>query len=178
MLIYLSLIESDEKKEKFEIIYNEYRNLMYYAANRILENPQDAEDAVHQAFLKIIEILDKISVAKCPQTRGLVVTIVERKAIDLYRRRKRITFQRFEETYFGSVPLSESDAIANGAVLAQAIASLPDTYRQVILLRYDDGFSNREIASILGMSDANVKKIIQRAKAKLQQTLEEMGECI
>lgn len=58
MLIYLAAINSDEDKTKFELIYRQYRNLMYYVANQILHNICDAEDVVHQAFLKIIEILD------------------------------------------------------------------------------------------------------------------------
>ena len=61
MLIYLAAISSDEDKSKFELIYRQYRNLMYYAANQILHNSSDAEDVVHQAFLKIVEILDTIS---------------------------------------------------------------------------------------------------------------------
>lgn len=85
MLFYLSLIDTNEEKSKFERIYEAYRNLMYYAASRILGDTRDSEDVVHQAFLKIIEILDKIPAAVCPQTHSLVVTIVERKAIDLYR---------------------------------------------------------------------------------------------
>ena len=60
MLIYLCAIEGQDEKQKFEIIYEEYKNLMFYVANRILEDTQDSEDIVHQAFLKIIEIIDQI----------------------------------------------------------------------------------------------------------------------
>ena len=68
MLIYLAAISSDEDKSKFELIYRQYRNLMYYAANQILHNSSDAEDVVHQAFLKIVEILDTISEIKSHKT--------------------------------------------------------------------------------------------------------------
>lgn len=54
MLIYLSLIEEDAEREKFEILYDAYRNLMFYLANEILGDTQDSEDVVHQSFLKII----------------------------------------------------------------------------------------------------------------------------
>ena len=50
MLIYLCAIEGQDEKQKFEIIYEEYKNLMFYVANRILEDTQDSEDIVHQAF--------------------------------------------------------------------------------------------------------------------------------
>lgn len=74
MLIYLSLIEEDAEREKFEMLYDAYRNLMFYLANEILGDTQDSEDVVHQSLIKIIEILDKISQPRCPQTRALVVT--------------------------------------------------------------------------------------------------------
>lgn len=59
MLIYLSLIEEDAEREKFEMLYDAYRNLMFFLANEILGDTQDSEDVVHQSFLKIIGILDK-----------------------------------------------------------------------------------------------------------------------
>lgn len=89
MFLYLAMLDSDADKSKFEILYTEYKNLMYYTANRILQNRCDAEDVVHQAFLKIIEILDTISTPRCHKTKALIVTITERKAIDLYREKQR-----------------------------------------------------------------------------------------
>ena len=57
MLIYLAMIESDEDKSKFEIIYNSYKKLMLYQANTILGDTNDTEDVVHKSFLKIIKII-------------------------------------------------------------------------------------------------------------------------
>lgn len=72
MLIYLAMIDSPEGKIKFEIIYEQYKNLMFYTANKILGDTRDSEDIVHDAFLKIIEIIDNIDDPKCPQTRSLM----------------------------------------------------------------------------------------------------------
>ena len=60
MLIYLAMIDSDADKSKFEIIYNSYKNLMLYQANKILGDTNDTEDVVHESFLKIIKIIDEI----------------------------------------------------------------------------------------------------------------------
>ena len=60
MMIYLQMIDSPEDRSKFEQIYMEYRSMMFHIANRILTNEQDAEDAVHEAFLKIAENIAKI----------------------------------------------------------------------------------------------------------------------
>lgn len=175
MLIYLTMIESDDNRSKFEIIYREYRDLMLYIANRILGDTRDSEDVVHQAFLKIVDILEKIDEPKCHKTRALVVTIVERTAIDLYRRRRREKAVPLDEEYVNVPDTAQIDAAADRADLAVAIASLPTRYREVLLLRFDSGFSNREIAGVLSMSEENVRKTIQRAKEKLGRMLEEGG---
>lgn len=88
MFIYLAMIDSPEEKLKFEIIYERYKGLMFYTANSVLGDTRDSEDIVHDAFFKIIEIIDEIDDPKSPQTRYLIVTITENKAIDLYRKRK------------------------------------------------------------------------------------------
>ena len=63
MIIYLQMIESDEDKSKFEQLYIMYKGLMFHVAMKILKNEFDAEDAVHQAFLSLIENLKKIAAA-------------------------------------------------------------------------------------------------------------------
>jgi len=89
--IYLSIIDSEQDKNKFEILYTTYRKLMFYVANRILKDQYLAEDAVHQAFIKIIENLDKIEDVHCHKTKSYIVIIVRNNAINMYNRRKRNT---------------------------------------------------------------------------------------
>ena len=62
MLIYMAMIDSPNDRDKFERIYHKYRFLMLNVAKKILTNHHDAEDAVHQAFISIIENIDKISI--------------------------------------------------------------------------------------------------------------------
>ena len=59
MLLYLSMLETPEERDLFEEIYTEYMQLMYKVAFRILRNESDSEDAVHQAFLSVIENFNK-----------------------------------------------------------------------------------------------------------------------
>ena len=169
MLIYLAMIDSPEEKIKFEIIYEQYKNLMFYTANKILGDTRDSEDIVHDAFLKIIEIIDSIDDPKRPQTRSL---ITENRAIDLYRRRRSKTVVSFEEEYIGVPNQSVIEQIEDGELLSKAIASLPGKYREVLLMKYARGYSMDEIAEILSMSKENVKKTIQRARKKLSDYLE------
>ena len=101
MTLYLQMLPSPSEKDKFEQIYTLYRGLMFYIARRILPGEADAEDAVHQAFVSIIENLKKNSEVRCPKTRSYVVIITERKAIDILRSRSRLSPEAFEESTRG-----------------------------------------------------------------------------
>lgn len=67
MIVYLQMIEGEEGKRQFAALYETYRGLMFYTANNILHNAQDAEDAVHQAFISLAENFSKIKTIECPQ---------------------------------------------------------------------------------------------------------------
>ena len=170
MILYLQMIDSSEDRSKFEQIYIEYRELMFYVANRILDNDQDAEDAVHEAFVNVAENIQKIGEPKCPKTKGFVVTVVENKAIDLYRKRKRRQIVELTEEIRGFSPVYEGQN-----ALTACILKLPARYREVILLRYHQGYSVKEVASILGISFAAASKLDQRAKNKLKDLYEKEG---
>ena len=98
---YLQAIESGEDKSKFERIYYRYRKLMFHVAMKILHNDADAEDAVHQAFVSALENLNKIGVPELPETRCYVVTITERKAIDILRAKEKVVPLDYDETAQG-----------------------------------------------------------------------------
>ena len=174
MLIYLAMIEGPEERSKFEQIYEKYRALMFYRAKQILGDDRDAEDAVHEAFVRIANHIEKISDPECPKTRALVVIIVERISINEYNRKKRR----------GSLPLAEEllpgedrmEALEEGSAVARAIAALPPRYREVLLLKYYNGYSAREIAGFLSATPDAVTQTLHRARKKLAEILDERGE--
>lgn len=89
VLSYLSSIETEAEKSKFVQVYEAYQGLMFHTAFRLLRQPEDAEDAVHEAFLYLAKNIGKISEAVSPKTKAYVVLIVESRAIDQLRRRQR-----------------------------------------------------------------------------------------
>ena len=171
MLLFTQVLETAEDRSKVEEIFHTYGNLMFHVANKILNNDHDAEDAVQQAMFAIYQNLEKISQIKCPQTRSFIVTIVERKAIDLYRAKQRNAVVPFEEEFINVPAASVVDAAAERTDLAKAMAMLPTRYRELLILKYDSGYLEREIAVMCSMTEANVKKTIQRAKKKLESIL-------
>lgn len=168
MLIYALTIVKPDDRPKLERLYLEYRSVMFCAANEILHNEHEAEDAVQQAFMKIAENLDKVPDELSNKTKAFVVTIAENTAIDRYRKLKR----------HGDCELCEEACgiEANSAdELVSCILKLPARYRQFILLKYYHGYSTREIAKLLGMSSAAASKTAQRAKQRLEQLCREAG---
>ena len=143
---------------------------MFYVARQILHNQQDAEDAVHQAFVSIIENLEKIVQIDCPKTRSYIVIITERKAIDLARGRDKVVPLEPAEKESGiDFPLPGDGG------LADAMARLPARYREILLLHYDSGYSAEELARMLQMRRATVQKLLWRAKTALQAILDREG---
>ena len=171
MIMYLQMLETSEEKIRFEELVHTYKNLMFYVAKQILNNDYDAEDAVQQAFFAILKNFEKISEIKCPKTRSFVVTVVERKAIDLYRSKNRNAAVSFGEEFI-NIPACTEDVVSDRMDLAMALAMLPTRYRELLLLKYDSGYSEQEIAAMFSMTTANVKKTIHRAKKKLETLLE------
>ena len=166
---------SAEQRKTLTLIYELEYKQMYKMAYAVLRNRHDAEDAVQQAFFAIAKNFEKISEIKCPQTRSFIVTIVERKAIDIYRAKNRGGVVAFDEEFINVPHTAEADSIAARADLANAMAMLPARYRELLLLKYDSGYSEQEIAEMCAMTKANVKKTIHRAKKKLEAILDGKG---
>lgn len=139
---------------------------MLYVAMGVLHDGPDAEDAVHQAFLSVLENLEKLPEVESPKTQAYVVTVTERKAIDILR----------EEKNYAGV---EVDALgrefpAPGAGgLEEALERLPARYREVMLLRYQQGYDTKEMAQMMGIKRESVEKLLWRAKSRLKRIMEE-----
>ncbi len=170
MLLYLQSIETDQDRAKFEQLYLGYRDLMFHLAQGILHNDRDAEDAVHNAFLYLVGHMDRIEDPKCPKTKSYIVTIIESKAIDIYRRKKRHTQVPLEDAQLGWEP-----DMSRAGIVARCLAQLPKRYRQVLLLKYSHGYTDRELAQLLHITPANASKLVYRAKQKLDAICQKEG---
>ena len=171
MLIYLQAIETPSERARFQEMYLTYRGLMYRVAYQILKNRQDAEDAVHQSFVKLAEQVERLPDGPGQRMRNLAVTVAERKAIDLWRRR-----QRHPQVDLDEVPLSYSQPLPSDGTLADAMANLPPRDREVLVLKYYNGYSAREIAGFLSATPDAVTQTLHRARKKLAEILDERGE--
>lgn len=171
MLVYLQAIGDPQEKDRFVLLYETYRDMMFRVANRILHNDQDAEDAVHDAFVVLAEQMQKFSFLERHKTKALLVTIVENKAIDRYRQKARRAEAPLTEEIHGVQPPPEAEASA----LAQCVLRLPGRYREFLRLKYQLGYSTREIAALMELSWPAARKLEQRTKEKLRELCEEEG---
>lgn len=170
MLIYLQVIETKRDKSKFEVLYDRYKGLLYHIAYDILRNREDAEEAVSDAFWKIAKNILKISEPVCPKTRAYVVQVIESTSVDLWRKRQR----RVETVSLEDEPKIQVEYQGKNRV-AEMILSLPAHDREILLLRYHQGYSLREAAALLDLSEAAARKREQRAKDRLEKLCREEG---
>ena len=165
MLIYLSLLDTDEEKTKFEKLYAKYKKLMICAAYDILNDSQFAEDAVHEAFIRIAKNFSKVGEIDCSRTTNFVVIIVKNVARTMLEKEgKWIDLEESVEIIANEN--TELEAIEKVVFedLVKVIDKLPAVYKETTMLFWLEGYSIAEVASILNISINTAKKRIQRGR--------------
>lgn len=168
------MLDSDEDKSRFEVLYNLYRQSMYAIAYGILHNEFDAEDAVHESFLKIANHFEKIEEIKCPKTKAFIVIIVKNTSIDIYNRNKKTAENTiFIDDMCNRVIDEKAFEDIDYQLLLNKIDELPETFKDILYLRYVNGFFVEDTARLLNISVDAAYKRIQRAKIILSDKLKE-----
>lgn len=168
--VILSMSDSPDDKRKIERLYELYNRLMYTIAYRILNNHEDAEDAIILSWEKIILNLDKIHKIDCQETKSLFVIITERASIDLYRKES-----RRRQHHFLSDNMEEHPYITTGDIdiekihLYDIMRNIPKKYAEVLILYYVNGFTVREIAELLGENESAINKRMSRGRKMLKE---------
>ncbi len=161
----------------FEELVERYQDVVYGLAISLLRNPEDAEEAAQDAFLKLYRARGSFDSARALEP--WLLRIAGNVARDRLRRRKTrwlpVLEPRGDEDPSAQVadpraPNAGQAAIGQ-TVLAQ-LARLSDRVRVPLELKYLRGFSNQEIATALGISISNVKVLLARGKDLLQSRLQ------
>jgi len=164
---------SDSDMGKIDLIYKKYKNLMLHKAYEILKDPYLAEDAVSDAFLRIYKNIKKIDDPLSNRSIAFIVTIVKNTALTLYKKSARARNESTETEVLENILDEgfdlESYAISNieAEKIYMLIDGLNEKYKQVFILKYAHGYSNREIAGLLGITEGNAVVILHRAKKAL-----------
>lgn len=172
--IYLQLIDNQEEKEKFEELYDKYGQLMFFVANKILQDTYLAEDAVNEAFFRIAKNFHKVGEIECHQTRNFVVIIVKRIAIDLLKKDKNEVLLKEEKdlNFLVDEAVGFLEPFEHNKVV-EILKSLPEMYRDLFYLYYVDELKVKEISRLIGISESAVKKRLQRGRKILRDSIDE-----
>jgi len=170
--LYLALVDTPEEKDKFEELYYTYKQDMYAIAYNILNNNEDAEDAVSQAFFIIAKNFTKISLFSSHELLPYIVIIVKNISRNLYKKNKAEREHTIPVEYDASFFLEtypEDDYFR----LVEAIKKLPQEYKDTVILYYHYDFTAKFVGQKLGISEDAVRKRAERAKAMLRKMLDE-----
>ena len=170
LLYFLAALESDADRQAFASIYDQYHAKMENTAIRILKNQGDAEDAVQNAFMQVIRHFEKIYEIPCEALPFWLISIVKNEALMILRKRKR-TVQLDDWQAVSERAADVSDYTA----LVELFRSLPDTYRGVLEMKVLLGYTGKEIAGHLGISETAVSTRASRGRQLLREILEKEG---
>lgn len=174
--VFLALLETEEEKKSFTILYEEYKNLMYHIANNILNDTSISEDCVHKAFLVIMKHASDFDVIKCDKTKNFVCKVVKNCAIDEYRKRK-ARFHKIVELDDIDVASCSAELrqIENEQDLSNILELLPDKYSDILQFIIVYQFTYRQAARQLSITEATARKRYERAIKLLRAILEKEG---
>ena len=169
-----------EEIEKMTAIYKKHKNTMYAVAFKILKNPQDAEDAVHDAIPPIMRNLNAIKDVDSKDCIYYVAMAV--KNISLNRIRDRHTpiptipideiayHMKSDEDIAEDVAMTE-----NCKIIYETIRGMTNEYRDVLILHLYYELSTSQIADFLSRKHGTVKSQLTRGKKLLKARLQESG---
>ncbi len=172
--------------EAFEALTTRHEQRVYSLALRILRHEQDAEDVTQQAFLSALEHLSSFRGESSFST--WLLRIATHAALKVIRKRQHhntVSLDEVTEARDDSEALPHPEYIADWRqspeelvtkneiqrLLDEALAQLDEKHRSVFLLRDVEGLSVKETAEALGLSEANTKVRLLRARLQLRELL-------
>jgi RNA polymerase sigma-70 factor, ECF subfamily len=171
------------ERELFHELVRPYEKSVYLAAYAILQNEHDAEDAAQEAVLKALKNLSNFRAESKFSTWLISITINEARGRLRHARVLKMesldTPQQDEEgapvpaviSDWREVPSQALERKELREMLQAAVSSLPEIYRETVLLRDIEELSIAETAAVLGVREGVVKTRLLRARLMLQKIL-------
>jgi RNA polymerase sigma-70 factor (ECF subfamily) len=157
---------------EFASLVRQQQGMVYSLALHFLHDPAAAEEVAQDVFLELHNSLGKLSSAE--HITFWLRKVTSHRCIDRARR-KRWQQLSLEEVPEPSVEGSRPDPLLKRS-LRRLVASLPETARMVVILRYQEDLTPTEIAEVLSMPVATVKSQLQRSLAMLREKMTRLME--
>jgi RNA polymerase sigma-70 factor (ECF subfamily) len=172
------------RHELFSELVQRYQGALYNFGMKMCGDTQDAEDLVQETFLNVFKYLDgfrhetkfknwlyRIATSTCIKKRRRSKYAPERElSLDEFLPSDEAAVEHQTPTW-ATLPLDQVLNEELGRTLQDAILTLPDKYRVVLVLRDIEGFSTEESAHILNLSSPNIKVRLHRARLFLREKL-------
>jgi RNA polymerase sigma-70 factor (ECF subfamily) len=172
------------RESAYALLVERYSPRLYRVAARVCRHPQDAEDAVQEAFLQAVRDLRRWR--PTAPLEAWLVTITVRTAQKVDQRSNRVASRsdsldtplpdgsprELRDSTVSTDPAAAAGRADLASRLAAAIADLPDKYRIVVTLRFQEGLSPKEIANHLGLPERTVRTQLQRGLRALRDRME------
>jgi RNA polymerase sigma-70 factor (ECF subfamily) len=165
-------VQDSQDQVRFEMLVLPHLDAAYNLARWLLRSGPDAEDVAQEAMLRSYRFFHSFQGG---DVRAWLLQIVRNTCYTHLEKNRRMkdTTEFDEELHGPSSPTPEALAIAgdNHARLTHALESLSPRYREVIVLRELEGFSYKEIATIISIPIGTVMSTVSRARRQLQLAL-------
>lgn len=152
-----------KQKDMEQVILAEYRS-MYKFAFTFVKNEDDAMDVVQDSVVKAMQKCDRLR--KEETVKSWLMSIVANTARDFLRKQKHVDGS-------GEIPESGAEDKYEDADLYEALKTLDDRERTVVVLRFFEDMPLQEIADSMGLNLNSLKSILYRALAKLKIQIQE-----
>jgi len=166
--VFLGLISVHSKNIMTSSAFTDYQRLLFPIAKNMLGNDSDAEDLVQETLVKWLSL----SAKNIENVRGYLVKTLVNKCLNFIRDRKRESGREVEVSPdLLQNHLSAWIENAHGLSLGMLalLEKLSATERAIFLLKEVFGYSHKEIAELLGISEANSRQILARARKHLKE---------
>lgn len=176
MLLFLSLIETEEERDFCEALYFKYRSELFFTARSYLKDPFDAEDVVQIVFCEVAaKYIRKLKALDEAAQERFLLLITKYRALNCKKQKAKIVplDTSLSDTGFTVRALADNDFLdelcrkAEYQELRDAIDKLESLEKVVLWLRFGLEFSSAEIADALGEKHQTIIKRLQRAKKRL-----------
>jgi RNA polymerase sigma-70 factor, ECF subfamily len=153
-----------------QYLYARYADDVRGFVQSIVRNRHDAEDVTHDVFAKLMRAIQKYEEREVPFA-AWILRVARNAALDHVRSRRQIPVEEVRINEDGH----EQTSFEYSRALKEALAGLPESQREVLVLRHIGGLSPTEIAERLGKTEASIQGLHHRGRAALKQSLRELG---
>ena len=162
----------NKKIAKQQELYQLHYRRIYNTCLRIVGDPMDAEETMHDVFLKLFDRIDELQDEKA--FRAWSRSIAVRTSIDQMRKRKIVFEEISENLHIEDEENSNEELELSVEAIKKELNKLPNGYRIILSMRLFEEYEFCEIAQLLQITESTVRSQFARGRKKLAEALRDL----